>query len=162
MLVCDYIQLSIVRNNPWLFRLVTRSSLSDVRFELTSPSRKGRCFTIKLTRLFSVRDLNPRPIVNKTIALPTELTEMLFLYLIGNPIRESNSLLQFKYWCVTIDANRIGAFFSAVFFLTGFYLIMRKCHPSQQLLRRDPSCLTMFHPPPHHPQNSQQVAGTLR
>ena len=27
--------------------------------------------------MFSVRDLNPRPIVNKTIALPTELTEMI-------------------------------------------------------------------------------------
>ena len=51
--------------------------ISDVRVELTSPARKGRCFTLKLTRLFSVRDLNPRPIVNKTIALPTELTEMI-------------------------------------------------------------------------------------
>ena len=55
----------------------TNWDVSVVRFELTSPSRKGRCFTIKLNRLFSVRDLNPRPIVNKTIALPTELTEMI-------------------------------------------------------------------------------------
>ena len=34
-----------------LFSLVTLSSLSDVRVELTSPARKSRCFTLKLTRL---------------------------------------------------------------------------------------------------------------
>ena len=48
-----------------------------MRIELISPSRKGRCFTIKLIRLFSVWGSNPRPSAHKTDALPTELTEMI-------------------------------------------------------------------------------------
>tara|TARA_Y100000813_G_C24161248_1_gene352193 strand:+ start:2730 stop:3020 length:291 start_codon:yes stop_codon:yes gene_type:complete len=49
--------------------------ISDVRVELTSPSRKGWCFTKKLIRLFSIGGSNPRPSAHKTDALPTELTE---------------------------------------------------------------------------------------
>ena len=49
--------------------------ISDVRIEPTSPSRKGRCFTTKLIRLFSIGGSNPRPSAHKTDALPTELTE---------------------------------------------------------------------------------------
>ena len=80
VLVCDNYSFRSVDNNPWLFRLVTRSSLSDVRIELTSPARKSRCFTLKLTRLFSIWGSNPRPSAHKTDALPTELTEMCFFF----------------------------------------------------------------------------------
>lgn len=73
---------SIAGSRPplfWPLRVILPISvlpISDVRIELTSPSRKGRCFTIKLIRLFSVWGSNPRPSAHKTDALPTELTEM--------------------------------------------------------------------------------------
>ena len=55
----------------------TNWDVSDVRVELTSPASKSRCFTLKLTRLFSRWGSNPRPSAHKTDALPTELHEMI-------------------------------------------------------------------------------------
>ena len=54
-----------------------------MRVELTSPTRKGRCFTLKLTRLFSSWGSNPRPSAHKTDALPTELHEMMLVLIVG-------------------------------------------------------------------------------
>ena len=47
------------KNCPWLFILVTRSSLSDVRIELTSSIRKDRCFNHKAYQTVLGEGLEP-------------------------------------------------------------------------------------------------------